>query len=134
MSSPAPYLDARAKLTAAGLGVPIEWENEPFETPDPPGLFLSVAITGDLIAPIELGGGAWSETGRLYVAVIVPAFSGTDDARSMAKRVASVFRDLGPQDVVWMGGSIGAGHTSDPAGVYWQLDVVLDYRYVDILT
>ena len=111
MSSPVPWHDVRSRLTAAALLAAdhVQWPNEPFQLPAAE-LWLSVDITGTTLQPIELGGsGMWQEEGVLYVRVIVPAFSGTDAARTMAKAIMTVFRNLPPGPVVYYGGSIGFG-------------------------
>jgi hypothetical protein len=134
MSSPAPWADAKAKLIAANLVAAdhIEWPNEPFVAPDS-DLWLSVDITGDVLRPIEIGGGVWQEEGSLYVHVHVPSFSGTDDARTMAKNIANVFRLSTPQFVTYLGASIGIGSISDPEGKWWTLSVRVDWVYQDVL-
>lgn len=135
MSSPAPWNDARAKLGAAGLGVPIAWPNEPFSNPEPPALWVAVEMTGDVLAPIELASnGAWQEEGRLYAHVMTPAGWGSDQARALAKSIANVFRGLPPAPVVYYGASIGAGQVADPEGAWWRLTVVIDWRYQDVMT
>lgn len=132
--SPEPWNDARTRLLAANL-VPaghIEWPNEPFEQPDPAsGLWLSVEAVGDVLAPIEMGGGGWQEEGRLFVHVMVPAFSGSDAARVLAKQVANVFRFTGPNPTRYFGASIGGGERADVEGTLWRLTVVIDWRFQD---
>ena len=134
MSSPTPYDDAKAIILAANLGVPIQWQNDgSFHEPQPPTLWLSVDCTSHVLAPIELGGGVWQEEGTLYVHVMAKAGSGTDAARTLAKSVATLFRGLGPRNVVYLGGSIGAGVAEDPQGIWWVLTVTVDWRYQDVL-
>lgn len=130
MTSPAPWADARAKIEAAEL-VPadrIYWPNEPFVTPDPPALWLAVEAEGEVLAPIELGGRTWQESGTLHVHIMAPAGWGTADARALAERVAGLFRGLPPQPVVYLGGAIGRGGASDD-GAWWRMSCAIDWRY-----
>lgn len=129
--SPGPWNDARARLLAAGFGVPIEWPNEPFQAPDA-APWLSIETVGDVDMPIEIGGGGWMEEGRLFVHVLVPAFSGSDMARALAKQVANTFRGIGPNNTVYTGASIGAGERADEQGTLWRITVLLDWRYQDV--
>ena len=132
--SPVPWLDAVARLKAASLVPPdmIEWPNTQFQIPEPSaGPWLSVQSVGDVLDPMEVGDGAWLEEGRLFVHVMVPAFSGTLTARQIAKGVANTFRGLGQQAVRYMGASIGAGEHADEEGTLWRLTVVVDWKYQD---
>ncbi|WP_419900648.1 phage tail terminator-like protein [Roseomonas sp. USHLN139] len=136
MSSPGPWLDARAILEAADLGVPIEWPNE---LPVDPGeaMWLRVDMVGDSFRPIEMGPTAsWSEEGELFVDVLVPKGHGTADARRMAERIAKLFRRLGPRKVVWGRGSIGLGADDEngKASTWWCLPLSLGYRVQDVST
>lgn len=135
MSSPAPWLDIRAKVEAAAL-LPVacvQWPNEPFTQPSGQ-LWMAVEATGDSLAPIELGGGVWQESGRAYFHIFTPAGWGSSDARQLAKDVSMLFRGLGPSNVVYLGGSIGIGEAADVEGAWWRLSVVIDWRYQDVLT
>jgi len=131
MSSPVPFDDVRSKLEAANLGYPIAWPNTVFRRPQPPGPWLSVECTSRTLVPIEISGGVWQEEGTAFIDVFVPAGSGTDTARSIAKAVANVFRGLGAEPVVYLGGSIGAGVTTESDGMWWTLPVTVDWRYQD---
>ena len=137
MSSPAPFNDARTRIIAANLGVPISWPNEPFAKPQPfnnanvPQPWLVVRMTSDVLEPIELGGAVWQEEGRLYVDVMVPTGSGSDTARTLAKAAADVFRGVSIGPLTYLGGSIGNGITADENGEWWCLTVVIDWRYQD---
>jgi len=135
MSSFVPFDDARTLLLAGNVIDPalIHWPNEPFVEPtgEPPAIFLSIECVGDLIAPIEMTGGAWEEQGCFYVHVNTPAGFGTDEARKIAKNVSNLYRDLPPRNVVYRGGSIGNGQPSEPTGHWWQLTVSIDWIYQD---
>lgn len=138
MSSLAPYADARSLLEAANL-VPaanVAWQNEPFQEPagDPAPPWLAVECVGHVLQPVELGGGVWQEEGTLYVHVMVPAGSGTDTARTLAKQVANVFRGLGPRQVIYRGASIGNSAPTDPQGIWWGLTVTVEWVYQDVST
>lgn len=141
MSSPVPWNDARAILSAATLhladGTPLpagrlSWPNELFDKPEPPAFWAAVEMTGDDLGPIEAGGnGTWQEEGRLYVHLFTPAGFGTDDARAVGKQIAGLFRGLGPRAVNYERASIGAGQTDDTDGTYWLMSVTVDWHYQD---
>lgn len=131
MSSPVPFNDVVAKLQAANLGYPIALPNTPFKRPNPVGPWLRVECTSHTLLPIELNGGAWQEQGTAFIEVFVPGGSGTGAARTIAKAVSNVFRGLPPEDVVYLGGSIGAGSVTETDGMWWCLTVTVDWRYQD---
>lgn len=133
MASPVPWGDARALLTAAGLGVSLAWPNEPFTEPagDPPALWVAVEDSGNNLAPLDVGGRVWQEEGTLYCHVMAPSGTGTDAARTLAKQIANVFRGLGARDVVYRSASIGDGGLSDTDGLWWRLTVSVDWIYQD---
>lgn len=134
MSSPAPWNDARTRLTNAALGMPIAWPNERFDMPNPTGLWAAVEMTGQSLAPIEIGNGVWQETGRLYVHVMTPTGWGTDDARALGKTIATTFRGLPGAPMVYLSASIGDGSAEDEDGAWWRLTVTVEWRYQDILS
>ena len=131
MSSPAPFDDVRNRLTAAALGYSIAWPNTVFKRPQPPAPWLRVECTSNVIGPIEVGGGVWQEDGTAYIDVFVPAGSGTDLARTIAKNVSNAFRGVAAQPVVYLGGSIGAGQIAEADGMWWCLTVSVDWKYQD---
>lgn len=133
MSSPVPWTDARTKLIAASLGVPIEWPNEHFIAPDT-GLWISVDMTSGLLEPIEIGGSIWQEEGTLYVDVLAPLNGGSLDARTLAKQIVNLFRQLPPQPVIYLSAAIGGGRPSARDGRWWELPVSVDWRYQDLGT
>lgn len=144
MSSPAPWNDARSRLEAANLGILLAWPNEAVTLPDAsaavspvtnplPYMWAAVQMTGYTLAPMEVGdGGAWLETGTLFVHIMTPAGWGTDDARTLGKTVANTFRGLPAAPVVYMRASIGDSAAEDEDGAWWRLTVMIDWRYQDI--
>lgn len=132
MSSPVPWNDARARLDAAFSTTPVAWPNEQFAHPEPPSIWLAVEMTGDVLAPVELGANVWQEEGRLLVHVFAPVGTGTEDARTTAKQVANTFRAIASDPIIYLGASIGHGETSDDQGMWWRLTVSVDWRYQDI--
>ena len=135
MSSQVPFDDARTLLTNSGVIAPalIQWPNEPFREPvgDPPSLWLSVECTGRALDPIEVGGEVWQEVGTVFVHVIAPKNTGTDNARALAKSVASAYRNLGPRPVIYQSASIGNGALDEEQGIWWVLTVAIDWKYQD---
>lgn len=134
MSSLVPWQDATARLGEASLGVPIQFENTDF-TP-PPGLWLSVQMTSDVLEPMDLGANAWVEIGVLWVHVWAPAGSGSEAARALAKGVANIFRAVpaGTGPVIYLNASIGGRMVDPPDGISWGLAVTIDWKYEDITT
>lgn len=133
MSSYAPWDDARARLEGAGLGVPIAWPNEPFGLPNPPSIFISVDMTGNVLAPIEMGpNGGWQEDGELLVEIYTPVGGGSADARTLAKRIVNIFRALPPAPTTYHGASLGSGRSEDIDGNWWRFSIRVDYRYQDV--
>lgn len=131
--SPEAWADMRFRIEAATLNVPIEWPNEPFQQPDASsGIWLSVEGTADVAMPIELGQDAgWIEQGRIFFHVYSPSGAGSDDARTLAKRIANLFRGIGPANIRYTSASIGAGQLDDPDGSWWRLTVWVAYKFQD---
>src|SRR3954467_3373536 len=133
MASPAPFNDFRTLLTAANLGYPIAWPNTNFGAPEPPAPWLSVQAESRTLDPIEIPARSWSEEGTFYIDVSVPAGTGTDLARTIAKNVANIVRGLGPRDVVYLGGAVSNGGVGEEDGLWWTMTVSIDFRYDDTL-
>lgn len=130
MSTLIPFDDARALLTAANLGYPIQWPNEPWT--QPATMWISFGMTGDSLMPIEMNGGAWQEDGRLFCHIYTPANQGSRLARQLAKTITNVFRNLGARPVVYHNASTGEGLADDVAGSWWALSVMVEYRVQDV--
>jgi hypothetical protein len=126
--SPDPWSDARARLEAAALPYPVEWPNEPFTTPDL-APWLSVEAEGDVLEPIELGGGAWEERGTLMVHVCIPLGTGSALGRQIAKDIANIYRGVNGL-TLYRRASIGAGVPTED-GRWWVLTVTLEWTYTD---
>lgn len=142
MSSPAPWADARSKIEAANLGIVLAWPNEAVTLPDPPStspvtnllpyMWAAIEMTGYTLIPIDIGAGAWQETGTLFVHIMTPAGWGTDAARTLGKTVANTFRGLPGAPMVYIRASIGDSMAEDEDGGWWRLTVTIDWRYQDI--
>ena len=126
--SPTPWEDARNRLTAAALGYSIEWPNEGFSPPDL-SVWLSVEAEGDVLEPIEIGGGAWEERGVFIVHVIVPLGTGSLVARQIAKSVANIYRGVNGF-TVYRRAVIGSGSPTED-GKWWVLTVNVEWNYTD---
>ncbi len=120
--------DLRARLLAAGLGVPIAWPNEPFEIPDPPSPWISVELVGGDDVPIEVGGGLWSASGQSLVHVLVPTNSGVAASDALIDAVKTAFRGPPLEPVVHerIGADPGGPGTDD--GLYWRTSVTADWH------
>ena len=126
--SPAPWEDAKNRLIAAALPYPIEWPNENFTAPEF-STWLSVEAEGDVLEPIELGGGAWEERGVFIVHVIVPLGTGSLAARQIAKDVANIYRGVNGF-TVYRRAVIGSGSPTED-GKWWVLTVNVEWTYTD---
>lgn len=126
--SPTPWEDARNRLTAAALGYSIEWPNEAFSPPDL-SAWLSVEAEGDVLEPIEIGGGAWEERGVFIVHVIVPLGTGSLAARQIAKDVANIYRGVVGY-TIYRRAVIGSGSPTED-GKWWVLTVNVEWTYTD---
>jgi hypothetical protein len=129
MSSPAPFNDARARMQAAALGYEIEWPNEPFERPN--SIWLAVDAYSDVMEPIELGGGAWGESGVFMVDIMVPLGWGTDVARQLGKDIANVFRGV-TGEVSYRAANIGSGGRDPERGKFYIIPVRVPWVYQDL--
>lgn len=126
--SPTPWEDARNRLTVAALPYPIEWPNEAFAAPEF-SAWLSVEAEGDVLEPIELGGGAWEERGVFIVHVVVPLGTGSLAARQIAKDVANIYRGVVGY-TVYRRAVIGSGSPTED-GKWWVLTVNVEWTYTD---
>lgn len=131
MSSLVPFDTSRTMLTGAALGYPIAWPNVTFKKPNPVAPWLAVECTSHTLDPVELSGGVWQEEGTLYVDVFVPAGTGTDTARTIAKNVSNIFRGQYGGPVIYNGGSIGNGSIAESDGMWWVITVTMQWRYQD---
>lgn len=133
MSTPVPWNDARNRILAANLGVPIHWPNEAFQEPaDTLTLWLAVEMDSHADHPIEIGATVWQEEGTLSVHVMAPIGTGTDAARILGKQVMDLFRHLASAPVIYLSSAIGSGAAADPRGLWWVTTVSIDWRYQDI--
>lgn len=133
MASPEVWQEARSRLEAANLGVPIAWPNEGFADPadstDP--IFVSVEIEGGLSAPIEIGLNAtWEESGALWCHVMIPSGTGIVAGIALRKTIANLFRDLPPGPVTWTSADLDIGGQSEDGG-YFSLPLRVTYRFHD---
>lgn len=133
MASPEAWLDARRRLEAAALGVPIEWPNEAFTAPtEGDRLHLVVEIAGDVAQPAEMDpAGIWLEEGTLYVHVLIAAGRGSLRPRVLAKHVVGLFRGLPAGPMLYRRASIGAGHRPEKDGEWWCLTASIDWVWQD---
>ena len=137
MSSPEVWIDARSRIEAAALvsAERVSWPNEAFDLPDhtasPAPLWLALETSGNLSAPVEIGGGVWQEDGAIWVHCFAPTGTGVLDLRQLAKSVANTFRDLPPAPVIYTGAEIGMGEPGDENGNWYRISVRIEYRYQD---
>ncbi|ONG53450.1 hypothetical protein BKE38_12100 [Pseudoroseomonas deserti] len=133
MASPEAWLDARSRIEAAQVGVPIEWPNEPFEPPtEGDRLHLVVEMAGHVTEPAEMGqDGVWLEDGTLYMHVLIKAGAGSLRALVLAKHMVGLFRGLPPGPMAYRRASIGAGHRPEKDGEWWCLTASVDWVFQD---
>lgn len=132
MSTPVPFNDARERLQAADLGVPVEWPNTQFKAPSPPGVWIAMDMESESMQPIELGGGVWEERGTLMLDIIIPDNWGTDFARVVAQNIILAFRGVSSGSLYYERAQIGNSGPDPERGKYYVMPVRIAWRYQDI--
>lgn len=130
MSSPEVYLAVRELLTAALPDIPIVWPNEGDVT-DTSMPWVYCEVVGSVLRRIELGIGFAEERGTVWCHVYVPLGTGTLEARTIAKRLSTAFRQARDSPVTYGDQSIGAGEPGDDDGMLWRLSLTTDYQFQD---
>jgi hypothetical protein len=131
--------DVIAVLSQPVSGVPpIRFENDDqFAVPDAKP-WISMALSGVVYGQASIGASAqadnlWDEKGELWLVVIVPKGSGGSQARSIAKKLADIFRGLQllDDDLEFLDAFIGQGGPAQEEGSWYELPLVIDWRYAE---
>lgn len=121
--------DARAKVEAAVLGVPIKWPNEDFQLPDPPVPYIAVEISSGHDRPIEIGSNAtWEVTGQLWFHVFAPVRIGYVTVFTIQDSISAIFRDASTSAVVYDQIRDDPGDYGGENGNFWRSSVTIDWR------
>lgn len=119
---------------AAWNTTPLFYENEDYDLPGSPAAFVYVEIFGDTFNMETMGApGAnlWEEAGIAYLHVMVPAYSGTTTARTLATSLMNLFREQPVGSLIITEMSIGAGEPGREFPNYWALTLSIFWRRQD---
>lgn len=111
------WIEARARLAAAGpgLGVRFSWPNEDFETDG--DIFVAVEIEGGSSSPMEVGrGGPWDEDGAILCFVTVPQGIGVDDGLRVRDLIETVLLSPPPTQAEFVRVDKDMGGRSEDGG------------------
>lgn len=128
------YGAVKTYLTANWLTTTIAWENEQFTPPEPPAAWIAVEVTGNLLSQASLGAGAdgnlWREGGMVWLHVFVPAFTGSETARTYARNLVGLFRGLAlnADTIRFRDASIGLGQAGSDDGLWWRLSASVEWQ------
>lgn len=119
----------RQRIESEWSTTPIAWENEHFQTPEPPAPYILVQHDSGEIEQRSIGGAAptgprWTEQGATLVHVMTPVGMGAQHAFQLAQSLTYVFRGLtlaGDLEVMEIG--VGDAGPGDDDGMWWRLVV-----------
>jgi hypothetical protein len=143
MSSPAVFTAFHDRLST-WTASPIRFENELLQDVlevSEPQAFVYVEIYGDSLQQESFGApgqNMWLEQGVVFLHVLVPAFSGTAQARTNANDLLNLFREkplvAGGFSIFMPEMSIGAGNPGVDFPNHWALTASIAWRRMDITT
>lgn len=137
------YLSTAANVSGladsvTGIVPPFRFENESFEQPSPPAPWIAMALTGVLYGQQSLGASLqasnrWDESGHLWLAILVPAGTGSSRARQLAKLLADIFRGLTmlSGSLEFLDAFIGEGAPANETGNWFELPLVIEWRRIE---
>ena len=134
MSSAAAFDVVKARLDAEWSDTSVVYENENFELPDTPEIFVRVEVYGDFFNQISIGGGdeaddnLWREAGQLLMHVMAPSGTGSRAARVIAKQLVDLFRGYESAGVEFLNASIGASDPGEQDGEYFRMTASVNWR------
>ncbi|KUL94323.1 hypothetical protein DK26_15020 [Bosea sp. WAO] len=131
MASGVVYDAVRAFLVDHWTETLIEFENEEFEQ-TAQQTWIAVEMSSSVYAQQSIGAeeqNRWDEVGTLWIHVMVPAGTGSSEARRLAKAVADLFRGarLMNDDLEFRDAAIGLGGRDEATGALWTLSVTVDW-------
>lgn len=133
MSSATVFAAVRTFLEAAWTATPLAWENETFVPGAEPAPFVLVECYGDSFEQMSIGSGSpvterWVEDGAVLLHVMVPAGTGSMQARTYAEALAALLRGLElPGNLRFRNMSIGLGDVGTEDGTYWRISLRADW-------
>jgi len=131
MSSDVVFTAVREILADEWEGAPVIFPNEGASPADPSMPWVYCEVAGGLTQSIELGGGAWLETGVVHLHIFTPVGTGSLEVRAIAKQLSNLFRAARDSPVVFTDQNLGLGQAGDDDGMYWRQTLTIDYRYQD---
>lgn len=133
MSSPDVYDRLEAYLRAEWSATPLVFENEEWPLDEgEPAAFVYVEIFGNFYSQESVGdpgNNLWRETGTMQMHVLVPNATGTRSARTYAKALVALFREVEVDGVRFREMSIGAGEPGMPTGNYFPMTATVDWEF-----
>lgn len=138
MASAVAWADFRLRLTAAGFAsggvpVPICFPNTTFKAPPGNLPWLRVDMGGGSGQPIELGAGAWQDSGQAYVDIFVPVGSGLAATVALVDAVKSMFRGPPWGDIAYVRISADPGGSGDDDGLYFITNMRAEWQATTII-
>lgn len=132
MSSPEAYSAIHDYLAGAWSGPTLAFENDDFQLPATPTLWVLVEIFGDIYEQASIGAetvtaNLWREEGQILAHFMAPRGSGTLAVRQSAMQFLDLFRGQDIGGVIFETMSIGAGNAGDTTGAYFRMTATIDW-------
>ena len=130
MSSDTSFTAIEAHLRTGFTAAPLVFENEAWPEPDTPAAFVVVEVFGDFYAQESIGApgqNLWRETGTILMHVLVPNDTGTLTARTLARQLVGLFREVTVDGVHVGEMSIGAGEPGEEQSSYYRMTASVDF-------
>jgi hypothetical protein len=128
MSSPEAFQAVKDLIEAEFLDYPVVWPNEHSPT-DSSLPWVYIDVTGVATRRIELGIGAYEETGLIWLHIYVPVGTGTLEARTIARTLSRIFLLARDSPVRFGHQSAAQGSPGDDDGVLWRQTMTVEYSY-----
>lgn len=136
MSSTAAYDAIKARLDE-WAETPVVYEDPFYELPATPAAFVFVEIFGTSYGQETLGApgnNMWLEEGVAYLHVMIPSGQSSRDARLIADRLLTLFRERPAGALRVTESDIGKGEPGAQFAQYWAMTVTLYWHRYDIIT
>lgn len=128
MSSPEAFQAVRDLIEAGFDAAPVVWPNEGSEA-DSSMPWVYIDVSGSLIRRIELGIGAYEESGVIWCHVYVPIGTGTTPARAIVKALSRLFLLARDSPLTFGEQSSAQGEPGDDDGMLWRQTMTVNYSY-----
>ncbi|HTV69805.1 MAG TPA: hypothetical protein VMF90_14820 [Rhizobiaceae bacterium] len=134
MASAEVYTAVHDHLEAGFTDAPLVFENEDAPLPDTPAALVKVEMFGDIYQQETIGApgeNLWRETGTILMRVLVPRGSGTIVARTHARKLVDLFREVEVDGIRFGVGSIAAGEPGESDGNYFVMEASVEFARDD---